>query len=508
MHEIGDRVTLTRQGFMEVTDLQAGAVLVGDLKRALDDMGLVHASSVARESESRRLRFPNLMTQAPKVGFRSCGTGRDAPVKEVRDEKAAVLGSRPCYEARQRPPVRTRDFMARQSRISTRLSAASLVHLGAPRLADLLIEAGAGNANLKRRLRLELAAEVGADTLALEIDKRLSALAAARPRVSWRKRGELIDDLNVHRLMIVERLAREAPGEALAVLVRWFDLYPGLVARVKDTKGELAAAFEAAAPDLFTLAEATNDGSFRDLADAFARRPQDYSRWIAAAGEALAPDTARRMIDHLEVSATKSPAGRNLVRRLADRAQDLDLWLSLVTPEQAASPDIAADIARRLLGAGRTAEARAALEAALSPSPLNRRWTLGGKPKDGAPRLTTAWEAASIDLLDAEGSRQEAQDLRWSLFERDLSASVLRDFLSRLPDFDDVEALDRAFAYAAKHPDFEAAMRLLMDWPAHREAAALVLSRPREARQTRAMSGDWASRLVQRFPEASEILSG
>ena len=51
-------------------------------------------------------------------------------------------------------------------------------------------------------------------------------------------------------------------------------------------------------------------------------------------------------------------------------------------------------------------------------------------------------------------------------------------------------------------------MRLLMDWPAHREAAALVLSRPREARQTRAMSGDWASRLVQRFPEASELLSG
>jgi len=28
----------------------------------------------------------------------------------------------------------------------------------------------------------------------LEIDKRLTALAAARTRVSWRKRGELIED--------------------------------------------------------------------------------------------------------------------------------------------------------------------------------------------------------------------------------------------------------------------------------------------------------------------------
>ncbi len=110
-------------------------------------------------------------------------------------------------------------------------------------------------------------------------------------------------------------------------------------------------------------------------------------------------------------------------------------------------------------------------------------------------------------MLDAEGNRQEAQDLRWSLFERDLSAPVLRDYLSRLPDFDDVEALDRAFVHASSHPDFEAAMRLLMDWPAHREAAALVLARPREARQARPMSADWASRLAQRYPEAADILA-
>lgn len=397
--------------------------------------------------------------------------------------------------------------MARPSKISNRLSAANLVHLAAPRLADLLIEAGAGNANFKRRLRLELAAEMGPDVLAPEIDKRLTALAAARTRVSWRKRGELIDDLNTHRQMIVERLA-QAAAKALPVLVRWFDLYPGLAARVKDTKGELALTFEEAAPHLFALAETVDDDALRDLVDALHRRPQDYGRWISAAGDALGPRTARRLLDSLDASAKKTPAGRNLVRRLADRAQDLDLWLSLVTPEQAGSPDIAADISRRLLAASRVAEARAALEAALSPSALNRRWTFGRNPKDGAPRLSPAWEAASIDVLDAEGARQEAQELRWSLFERDLSAPVLRDYLLRLHDFDDVEALDRAFAHAATHPDFEAAMQLLMDWPAHREAANLVLARPREARHAGPRASDWASRLAQRFPEAAEILAG
>lgn len=397
--------------------------------------------------------------------------------------------------------------MARQSRISTRLSAASLVHLGAPRLADLLIEAGAGDANLKRRLRLELAAAISPEILALEIDKRLTALAAARTRVSWRRRGDLLDDLNTHREMIVGRLAPDAPGKALPVLIRWFDLYPSLADRVKDTKGELPAAFEAAAPELFTLAETVDDMALRDLVDALRRHPQGYARWITAAGDTLGPRTARRLLDSLDASVRKTPAGRNLLRRLADKAADLDLWLSLVTPEQSGSPDVAADIARRLLAAGRVAEARGALEAALNPSSHNRRWTFGRAPKEGAPRLTPAWEAASIDVLEAEGGRREAQDLRWTLFERDLSAAVLRDYLSRLPDFDDVEALDRAFTHASGHPDFEAAMRLLMDWPAHREAAALVLARPREARQARRMSADWASRLAQRHPEAADVLA-
>ncbi|WP_404821549.1 DUF6880 family protein [Brevundimonas guildfordensis] len=91
---------------------------------------------------------------------------------------------------------------------------------------------------------------------------------------------------------------------------------------------------------------------------------------------------------------------------------------------------------------------------------------------------------------------------RKCFFKRDLSAPVLRDYLSRLPDFDDVEALDRAFAHASSHPDFEAAMRLLLDQPTHKEAAALVLARHREARQARPKSADWTSRLAQRYPEA------
>ena len=95
---------------------------------------------------------------------------------------------------------------------SKSVNAANLAKLGEKRLADLLVELGGTNANWKRRLKLELAAEVGAADLALEIDKRLLALATSRARVSWRKRPELVADLTIHRNMIVDRLAHLDAG--------------------------------------------------------------------------------------------------------------------------------------------------------------------------------------------------------------------------------------------------------------------------------------------------------
>jgi len=140
--------------------------------------------------------------------------------------------------------------MARRPTAPTRLNAANLTRLGAPRLAELLAEASVGDANLKRRLRLELAAEAGPDRLAAEIDKRIAALAAARVRVSWRKRGELIRDLEAHRRMIVDRLAPADARAAFASLLAWFDLFRGLTARVQDPRGELVFAFEDAGWDV------------------------------------------------------------------------------------------------------------------------------------------------------------------------------------------------------------------------------------------------------------------
>ena len=63
--------------------------------------------------------------------------------------------------------------------------------LGPERLAVILVELADGNAEVKRCLRLELAAQEGGDSIAAEIGKRITALRSARSFVDWQKRREL-----------------------------------------------------------------------------------------------------------------------------------------------------------------------------------------------------------------------------------------------------------------------------------------------------------------------------
>jgi hypothetical protein len=81
------------------------------------------------------------------------------------------------------------------------------VGLGAERLAEILVGVAETRADLKRRLRMELAAEQGPAALAAEIDKRLGSFATSRGKITWRQRPAFICDLDALRELITERLA-------------------------------------------------------------------------------------------------------------------------------------------------------------------------------------------------------------------------------------------------------------------------------------------------------------
>jgi hypothetical protein len=67
----------------------------------------------------------------------------------------------------------------------------NVASLGPDRLAAILVDLAEADAEVKRRLRLELAAQVGGDSIAAEIGKRITALRKARSFVDWQKRAGL-----------------------------------------------------------------------------------------------------------------------------------------------------------------------------------------------------------------------------------------------------------------------------------------------------------------------------
>jgi hypothetical protein len=111
----------------------------------------------------------------------------------------------------------------------------NLAALGLERLAAILVDLADADAEVKRRLRLELAAQVGGDTIAAEIGKRITALKNARSFVDWQKRRDFVKDLDLQRTMTVERVAQSRPDLALDLMWRFMALAEPVINRVDDS---------------------------------------------------------------------------------------------------------------------------------------------------------------------------------------------------------------------------------------------------------------------------------
>lgn len=365
----------------------------------------------------------------------------------------------------------------------------NLAGLGAERLAEILAAVAATRPELKRRLRMELAAEHGAEHLLVEIDKRLASLEVSRSKVSWRQRATFIRDLDGLRALIAGRLAALDRPAALERLWRFMDVARPVGARMRDKEGTLAAVFARAAADIGALV--TGPEAAAPLVAAMAHNSRAWAEWLPAVLEPAPPGLAEAALTLATATSGVLPGWPLIVRRLADAAGDVDAFRATFTAEALKTPAIAAEVARRLLGAGRVAEAGRLLEAA-------------GPKRKAEP--DPDWESASIDYLDAAGQTEAAQTARWDSFQRTLSPERLRDFTRRLADFEDVEAEHRAFAYAAAHPDVARGLAFLMAWPALPEAARMIEARADELRIDGEAAHAWAVKLRRRHPGAAHTL--
>ena len=126
--------------------------------------------------------------------------------------------------------------------------------LGVGRLAEILIALAEDDVEIKRRLRLELAAQDGGDTIAAEVGRRLAALRSARSFVDWQQRRDFVKGLDLQRTMIVDRVAQTRADLALDLLWRFMDLAEPVLNRVDDSNGSVGDVFRAACQDLGVIA--------------------------------------------------------------------------------------------------------------------------------------------------------------------------------------------------------------------------------------------------------------
>lgn len=380
------------------------------------------------------------------------------------------------------------------------LNAERLEMLGAKRLAELLMDIAEGDAATTRRLKLELAAQEAPETVGAEVRKRLTQIARARSFADWRKVRDLAGDLDAQRHAIIDQVAACDAAEALELMWRFTDLAEAVHGRCDDSNGVIGAVFRDACRDLGPLAQAAKPDPV-DLADRVftALNENGYSQYdhvIETLGASLGaiglnhlkgrfielaktpverPSSEKRKVigwgtggplyeDEIAARGRESTI-RLALREIADAQGDVDAFIDQYDEKTRKAPKIAADIARRLLAAGRADEALRAIEAA--------EYKQGGWPD-------FEWEEARIDVLEALGRGGEAQAARWSCFERALSGQHLRAYLKRLPDFDDVEAEERALDHAERYGSLLQALAFLVSWRALDRAARVLTGRAAE----------------------------
>lgn len=389
--------------------------------------------------------------------------------------------------------------MAKPSAASQKkVTAENLATLGVERLAEILVEVAETRTDLKRRLRMELAAGLGAAHLVPEIDKRLGALETSKGQVTWRQKPAFLRDIDAVRGLVAERLARQEPDAALERLWRFLATYRQTSGRLRDREPAFEAVYDRAAGDLGVLLAAHDPHlAAHALVEAAAAAPHAWARWTPLVTAAMPVEAARLALTLAQARAKAAPGWIVVIRHLADAAGDIAAWRDTHGEAALDTPAVAVDLARRWLAAGDVAAAGEALRRA-APKPKGLRRQLPAPDFD--------WETAWIDYLEAAGEAETAQAVRWASYQRTLDLGRAKAFVARFDDFEDVEAEAKVLAYAAALPDLSKGLGLLMAWPALAEASQLVLERGQDAKVEPGDAEAWAAKLRRRFPAAAHRL--
>jgi hypothetical protein len=367
---------------------------------------------------------------------------------------------------------------------SSSLNAKNLEALGTAKLAELLLTLSQGDAGAKRLLRLALAEQKGPAEIAREVHKRLATIERSGSFLDDHQRDKLLLDLERQRQAISGPIAEQDPARAVELFWDLLALAEGLMERCDDSDAVVRDFFHQSSAALGAVVQKA-PGDPKALADQVyaAIVSNGYGQFdpiLRDLGSALGPKGLAHLRQRLEALRNRATTNerakthRDLIVRIAmldiaDALGDAEAYLAEYRdhdPKALTVPAIAARVAERLTPAGRAEEALTLLQGA-DPGLAKRR--------AGAEE----WCDARLAALEALGRHDEAQAQRWEFALMQLSRRHLRDYLKRLPAFEDAAAEERALDLVAEHDDLHEALWFLLHWPEPRRAARLVLDTPK-----------------------------
>ena len=316
----------------------------------------------------------------------------------------------------------------------------------------------------------------------------------------------MASELDAVRSAIAGRLALADPVAACERLQRFMALAEATMGRADDSDGAIGDVFGAALADLGRIWGERPDGQSAEMVAYVLRalEDDDYGvlRNVVAAFERALGETGRALLkQRLEAKLAKLPQSKADDWRLAAGAGSMSRrWRSLPTRPATWMPT--SRPRRRSRPA--TPSATPSPSASSPPAAPRRRWR-GWRSAVSTSR--TGWSTSDCRRWTPLGRKDEAQALRWSWFERTLSARHAKEFVRRLPDFDGFEAERRAVRTALDHTDDHAALRFLLELPDLPAVDQLVRRDIDRLDPNHYGLFDLAAqRLAERFPVAATLL--
>jgi len=391
------------------------------------------------------------------------------------------------------------------------ISPEGLAKLGAKRLAELLVEACQNDKPLRRKIELLLASKQGSEVLEGTISKRLTTLSRAHGFVDWDEVSTLVAELNALREGIVVQLGAMDPRAASELMWRFLALAGPTLERVDDSGGRIGNVFYSASVDIGSLLASVPDLNKATLAErlheSLSKDDQGFfSQIIISASEALGIEGRTKLRELLTADIRQLPSRQEKedwstvgwprarasshLAALADAEGNVDAYIEAIRLGSSEHIE-AANVAQRLIAAGRPAEALEWLD----------------KDRRAREPFDLAIADLRIAAYEGLGRKTDAQALRWRAFEATLSGAQLREHLKRLPDFDDFTTEQKALNYAATFPSALTALIFFVEWPALEAADRLVRQRISELDGRNYESlGTAAERLSEKWPVSATLL--